>query len=62
MGWVSLAAREGDEVATFYGTRILYTLRREDKGFRLMGDCCLQGLMEGEAARLDCAEVDVRIV
>lgn len=25
MGWVSLAAREGDEVATFYGTRILHT-------------------------------------
>ena len=37
MGWVSLVAREGDEVATFYGTRILYTLRREDKGFQAHG-------------------------
>ena len=59
---MSLAAREGDEVATFYGTRILYTLRREDKGFRFMGNCCLQGLIEGEATRLDCVEVSVRIV
>jgi hypothetical protein len=62
MGWVSLAAREGDEVATFYGTRILHTLRRENKGFRLTGDCYLQGLMEGEAASLDCPEADIQII
>ncbi|KAL2043493.1 hypothetical protein N7G274_003800 [Stereocaulon virgatum] len=62
MGWVSLAAREGDEVATFYGTRLLHTLRRESRGFRLTGDCYLQGLMEGEAATLDCPEADIRII
>ena len=31
IGWVSLAAREGDEVATFFGTRILFSLRRENQ-------------------------------
>ena len=54
MGWVCLSAREGDEVVALCGTRILYTIRREDegvmredKGVRLTGDCYLQGLMNG---------------
>ena len=47
MGWVCLAAREGDEVAALCGTRILFTFRQEDTGVRLIGDCYLQELMNG---------------
>lgn len=62
IGWVSDAAREGDDVAMFYGTRILFTLRREDRGFRLISDCYLQGLMGGEPAKSARTAEDIRII
>ena len=63
IGWVSLAAREGDEVAAFRGTRILFTLRSGEGGKRLTGDCYLQGLMEGESLRMsEMKEEDIVIV
>ena len=62
IGWVSPAAREGDDVAMFYGTRFLFALRREDGGFRLMGDCYLQSLMRGEAAKSTCRAEVIRIL
>ncbi len=62
MGWVQAAAREGDIVATFYGTRMLFVLRREGHGYRLLSDCYLQGFMEGETAMMkDSEETDNRI-
>ena len=51
IGWVSAAAREGDDVAMLYGTRYLFMLSRGDGAFRLIGDFYLQGLMRGEAAK-----------
>ena len=63
MGWVSLAAQQGDEIASLAGTNILFALRKEKTGFYLMGDCYLQGLMEGEAYTLEGAEeVYIRII
>lgn len=63
MGWVSLAAQEGDEIASLAGTNILFTLRRGETGFYLMGDCYLQDLMEGEAYTLEgLKEVYIRII
>ena len=62
IGWVSEAAREGDDVAMFYGTRILFTLRREDRGFRLISDCYLQGLMGGEPAKSARTAENIRII
>ena len=63
MGWVSLAAQEGDEIASLAGTNILFTLRRGETGFYLMGDCYLQGLMEGEAYTLEgLKEEYIRII
>ena len=63
MGWVSLAAQQGDEIASLAGTNILFALRKGKTGFYLMGDCYLQGLMEGEAYTLEGAEeVYIRII
>ena len=55
-GWVHLAAREGDVVVALWGTRSLFTLRVVEGGYRLMGDCYLHGLMEGEGLRVQGVE------
>ena len=63
IGWVSLAAQEGDEVVALSGTRILFTLRQGEAGSRLTGDCYLQGLMEGEPLKMgEIKEEDIVIV
>jgi len=62
IGWVQAAACEGDIVATYYGTRMLFVLMREGHGYRLLSDCYLQGSMEGEAAMIkDSEKTDNRI-
>ncbi len=62
ISWVQAAAREGDIVATFYGTRMLFVLRTEGHRYKLLSDCYLQGFMEGEAAMMkDSEETDYRI-
>ena len=63
IGWVSPAAQEGDMVAAFWGTRILFTLRPVEGGYRLTGDCYLQGLMEGEGLKMsEIEDEDIVIV
>lgn len=63
IGWVSIAAREGDLVVAFWGTRLLYTLRPMEGGYRFTGDCYLQELMEGEALRTnEFTDEDIVIV
>ena len=63
IGWVSLAAQEGDDVVAFLGTRILFTLRQGEAGSKLTGDCYLQGLMEGEPLKMrEIKEEDIVIV
>ena len=42
IGWVTEAAREGDDVAMFYGARVLYALRRVDGGFKLVASVGLR--------------------
>ena len=61
-GWVTLAAREGDFVVALYGTRHLFTLRMVQGGFRLMGDCYLQGFMEGLGLRAQGVEDEEIVV
>ncbi|KAL8923020.1 MAG: hypothetical protein Q9208_004832 [Pyrenodesmia sp. 3 TL-2023] len=53
IGWISEAAKEGDVVVALWGTRLLFTLQPIEGGYRLTGDCYLQGLMEGEALKMD---------
>ena len=63
IGWVSLAAQEGDDVVAFSGTRILFTSRQGEAGSKLTGDCYLQGLMEGEPLKMcEIKEEDIVIV
>ena len=58
MGWVSLAAEEGDEIVALAGTNILFSLRGpgQKTGFCLKGDCYLQGLMTGEPYTMEGVE------
>ena len=63
LGWVSLTAREGDEIAAFRGTRTFFTFRRQEPaGYTLTGDCYLQGLMKRDDPSLDGSEQDIVIV
>ena len=48
MGWVPVAARMGDDVGLFAGCRIPFVLRTVEKGYKLMGDAYVHGVMYGE--------------
>ncbi|KAK0701573.1 heterokaryon incompatibility protein-domain-containing protein [Lasiosphaeria miniovina] len=53
-GWAVDGVRAGDVVAVFYGAQFPFVLREVDgtegegKRYRILGDCFVQGLMEGE--------------
>jgi hypothetical protein len=48
MGWVPLAARMSDDVGLFAGCRLPFVLRPVEKGYKLMGDAYVHGVMNGE--------------
>lgn len=53
VGWLPADAELGDCVCFLYGGPVLYSLRPDDdKFYRLIGECYLQGLMDGEAMDL----------
>jgi hypothetical protein len=53
LGWLPADAKPGDCVCLLYGGRVLYLLRPDDdKTYRLIGECYLHGLMDGEAVDL----------
>lgn len=63
MGWVPLSTQLDNELCIFRGFRILFAIRKSDNGYRLLGECYLHGLMNGEAIRLPHAEeTEIRLV
>ena len=48
MGWVPVAARIGDDVGLFAGCRVPFVLRPVEKGYKLVGDAYVHGVMDGE--------------
>jgi hypothetical protein len=50
LGWVPRNARVGDMIAILYGAKVPYVVRpRKDDGYRFIGECYCQGLMQGSA-------------
>ena len=47
IGWVPLAAREGDLVCYFEENTLPFVIRGCEDGYRLVGDCYLHGMMRG---------------
>ncbi|KAJ9642859.1 hypothetical protein H2199_004380 [Coniosporium tulheliwenetii] len=43
----------GDKICFFYGSRVPFVLREEGASYRIIGDCYIHGLMNGEAFELD---------
>ncbi|KAI1132662.1 heterokaryon incompatibility protein-domain-containing protein [Nemania abortiva] len=50
IGWVPADTMEGDVVVIPYGSRVPLVVRSDGKGkYRLVGDCYIHGLMDGQA-------------
>jgi hypothetical protein len=64
-GWLGLAphgTREGDVVFVAVGADVPYILRACEDGYELIGECYVQGIMDGEAMEMDWIAVsDVMI-
>ena len=60
--WVPAAVREGDVIATLYGTRFLFVLRSDLGGYTLKGDCFLRGLMGGEGLKMAGVKDEDKII
>jgi hypothetical protein len=59
LGWVPVGSEEGDSVCLLFGGDVLYVLRLDGKDhYRLIGECYLEGLMNGEG--LDMPGIDTR--
>lgn len=57
LGWLPYYAREGDVVCVLYGGEMPYVLRPGANGcYRLIGECYMHGIMDGEA--LDIAGIE----
>jgi hypothetical protein len=55
-GWVGLAPYgtvEGDVVFVAIGADVPYILRAREDGYELIGECYVQGIMDGEAMSMD---------
>lgn len=55
-GWVGLApygSREGDVIFVAVGADVPYVLRPCEEGYELIGECYVQGIMDGEAMSMD---------
>ncbi|KAF2181337.1 hypothetical protein K469DRAFT_589960, partial [Zopfia rhizophila CBS 207.26] len=65
MGLGPRNAREGDLICCFYGGPMLYVLRRTEdaeESYRIIGDCYVHGLMNGESLKWDVPRQHFRIV
>jgi hypothetical protein len=51
VGLVPDAAKVGDRICLLHGGRVPFVLRRQEKGFSLVGECYVHGLMKGEALK-----------
>jgi hypothetical protein len=54
--WVPELAECGDEVCIVSGARIPFVVRRCQGNYRLVGECWVQGIMEGEMFALQNLE------
>jgi hypothetical protein len=53
LGWVSRRAQKGDVVCVLYGGDVPFVLRHmEDENWRMIGECYVDGLMQGEAKQM----------
>ena len=64
VAWVSLYAKEGDEICVFRGSRFPFVIRKStpchSKKYRLRGDCYMHGLMSEDL--FEKARGDVEII
>jgi hypothetical protein len=52
-GWVSRRAQKGDLVCVLYGGDVPFVLRQMEDGYwRMIGECYVDGLMQGEAMQM----------
>ena len=56
IGMVPRSAAAGDIVCVLYGGRVPFVLRPCEKGYTLIGECYIHGLMDGEAMDMDQLE------
>ncbi|KAF1967161.1 HET-domain-containing protein [Bimuria novae-zelandiae CBS 107.79] len=49
IGWVPRDTKENDLICVLYGGQVPYVLRPCEGGYKLVGECYIHGLMEGEA-------------
>lgn len=52
MGNVPPSTLPGDKICVLYGARVPFVLREEGASYRIIGDCYIHGLMDGEAFQL----------
>ena len=51
--WVHKHSKIGDKIVVFRGARVPYVIRELENGnYNLIGECWVQGMMEGEALEL----------
>ena len=56
IGMVPRSAAAGDVLCVLYGGRVPFVLRPCEKGYTLIGECYIHGLMDGEAMDMDQLE------
>ncbi|SCO36508.1 related to heterokaryon incompatibility protein (het-6OR allele) [Fusarium fujikuroi] len=64
IGLVPLLAEAGDQIYVLNGGVVPFVLRkgkRHRNGRRLVGECYIHGIMNGEAIQSECEETDVRL-
>jgi hypothetical protein len=53
LGWMPLHTKKGDQICIFDGAKVPHVIRRSERGtFKLIGECYVQGLMNGEVLAL----------
>jgi hypothetical protein len=53
LAWIPMGSEDGDEIYIIRGARVPFVLRPQGNGqFVLIGECYIQGLMDGEALSL----------
>lgn len=48
MGWCPFNTRPGDRICILFGGQTPYVVRKEGKGYRLLGEAYIHGVMDGE--------------
>jgi hypothetical protein len=51
IGMLPISAKVGDSVGFFAGNRVPFVLRRSERGYKIVGDAYLHGVMNGEGEK-----------